>query len=191
MKVLAIDASSKSTGIAIFQDEKLIHYQCIIAMDGDSFKRIIKMKNRILEIYKKYKPTNIIMEDVLPQDVKHNQTVYKVLIYLQAMIVLSLYQTYSLQNVQFYTASHWRRICGIKTGRGIKRQSLKKASMQLVKNQYGIKVNDDISDAICLGLAYVKIESIPFIFYYQPVLFGIFKFVLFTRGSVLPPVVKA
>ena len=97
MKVLAIDASSKSTGIAIFQDEKLIHYQCIIAMDGDSFKRIIKMKNRILEIYKKYRPTNIIMENVLPQDVKHNQTVYKVLIYLQAMIVLSLYQTYSLK----------------------------------------------------------------------------------------------
>ena len=66
MKVLAIDASSKSTGIAIFQDEKLIHYQCIVATDGNSFKRIIKMKNRILEIYKKYKPTNIVMEDVLP-----------------------------------------------------------------------------------------------------------------------------
>ena len=162
MKVLAIDASSKSTGIAIFQDEKLIHYQCIIAMDGDSFKRIIKMKNRILEIYKKYRPTNIIMEDVLPQDVKHNQTVYKVLIYLQAVIVLSLYQTYSLQNVQFYTASHWRRICGIKTGRGIKRENLKKASMQLVKNQYGIKVNDDISDAICLGLAYIKQHTSAF-----------------------------
>jgi hypothetical protein len=35
-------------------------------MDNDSFKRIIKMKNKILEIYKKYRPTNIIMEDVLP-----------------------------------------------------------------------------------------------------------------------------
>lgn len=162
MKVLAIDASSKSTGIAIFQDEKLIHYQCIIATDGDSFKRIVKMKNRILEIYKKYKPTNIVMEDILPQDVKHNQSVYKVLIYLQAMIVLSLYQTYSLQNVQFYASSHWRRICGIKTGRGIKRETLKKASMQLVKNQYGLKVNDDISDAICLGLAYVKQHASAF-----------------------------
>ena len=150
MKVLAIDASSKSTGIAIFQDEKLIHYQCIIATDSSSFKRIVKMKNRILEIYKQYKPTNIIMEDVLPQDVKHNQSVYKVLIYLQAMIVLSLYQTYNLQNVQFYTASHWRRICGIK------------ASMQLVKNQYGLKVNDDISDAICLGLAYVRQHASAF-----------------------------
>lgn len=162
MKVLAIDASSKSTGIAIFQDEKLIHYQCIVATEGSSFKRIIKMKNRILEIYKQYKPTNIIMQDVLPQDVKHNQSVYKVLIYLQAMIVLSLYQTYSLQNVQLYTASHWRRICGIKTGRGIKRESLKKESMQLVKNQYGLKVNDDISDAICLGLAYVKQHASAF-----------------------------
>ena len=108
MKVLAIDASSKSTGIAIFQDEKLIHYQCIIATDNSSFKRIVKMKNRILEIYKKYKPTNIIMEDVLPQDVKHNQSVYKVLIYLQAIIVFTLltvgytYLVYKINEMEKY-----------------------------------------------------------------------------------------
>lgn len=162
MKVLAIDASSKSTGIAILQDMKLVYYENIIATEGSTYKRILKMKNRILQIYDKYRPTQIVMQDVLPEDVKHNQTVFKVLIYLQAIIVLGLYQTFNVQNVQFYTASHWRRLCGIKTGRGIKRESLKKASVQLVKNKFGLNVNDDISDAICLGMAYVQENASAF-----------------------------
>ena len=155
MKVLAIDASSKSTGVATFQDTKLIHYECITSLKADSFQRIQIMKNRILQLYKIYKPTDIVMQDVLPQDVRHNQQVFKVLIYLQAAIVLSLSWNCNVRHVQLYTASHWRSLCGIKTGRGIKRDTLKKASIQLIKKEYNISVNDDISDAICLGRAYV------------------------------------
>lgn len=153
MKTLAIDASSKSSGIAIFEEGKLIHYECIIKTSTDSLKRIEEMVKRIRQVYDQFQPTNIIMQDILPQDVKHNQNVYKVLIYLQAAIVLSLHQAGAV--VQFTTASHWRSICGIKTGPGIKRDSLKLASKHLVKNIYNIDVNDDISDAICIGMAYV------------------------------------
>ncbi len=154
MKTLAIDASSKSTGIAIFQDTQMIHYECVTASSNDAFKRIQKMVNKIRELYDQYKPTHIIMEDVLPEDVKHNQNVYKILIYLQAAIVLQLDK--SQATVDLTTASHWRKVCGIKTGRGIKREALKKASQQLVKATYNIQVNDDISDAVCLGMAYIK-----------------------------------
>lgn len=153
MKTLAIDASSKSSGIAIFEEGKLIHYECITKTSADSLKRIKEMAKRIRQVYDQFQPTNIIMQDILPQDVKHNQNVYKVLIYLQAAVVLSLHQTGAV--VQFTTASHWRSICGIKTGPGIKRDSLKLASKHLVKNIYNIDVNDDISDAICIGMAYV------------------------------------
>ena len=153
MKTLAIDASSKSSGIAIFEEGKLIHYECITKTSTDSLKRIEEMAKRIRQVYDQFQPTNIIMQDILPQDVKHNQNVYKVLIYLQAAVVLSLHQTGAV--VQFTTASHWRSICGIKTGPGIKRDSLKLASKHLVKNIYNIDVNDDISDAICIGMAYV------------------------------------
>lgn len=153
MKTLAIDASSKSSGIAIFEEGKLIHYECITKTSADSLKRIEEMAKRIRQVYDQFQPTNIIMQDILPQDVKHNQNVYKVLIYLQAAIVLSLHQTGAV--VQFTTASHWRSICGIKTGPGIKRDSLKLASKHLVKNIYNIDVNDDISDAICIGMAYI------------------------------------
>ena len=44
----------------------------------------------------------------------------------------------------------------MKTGRGIKRENLKKASIELVKNTFNMQVNDDVSDAICIGMAYIK-----------------------------------
>ena len=35
MKVLAIDASTKSTGVALFDDTKLIKYTCLTASSND------------------------------------------------------------------------------------------------------------------------------------------------------------
>ena len=154
MKTLAIDASTKSSGIAIFQQSKLIHYECLIQNDRNVYKRIENMSNRIVEICKKYRPTNIVMEEVLPQDVKQNQSVYKALIYLQGETVTKL--GILGYKVNFYISGHWRKLCGISTGPGIKREVLKANSQRLVKMIYNINVNDDISDAICLGIAYIK-----------------------------------
>lgn len=154
MITLAIDGSTRSTGISIFQDNQLIHYQCITAAPSNSLDRIQIMVKAIQDIYNKYKPNHIVMEQVLPQDVKNNQTVFKALIYLQAAVVM-MFHKYQ-KDVKLIVASHWRKVCGIKTGRGIKREDLKKASQNLVKNIYKVNVNDDISDSICLGIAYVK-----------------------------------
>lgn len=154
MKTLSIDASTKNTGIAIFEQGKLIHYECISSSSSDVYKRIELMTNKIEELYNTYNPTNIVMQDVLPEDVKHNQAVFKALIYLQAAIVLMLHK-YDKQ-VELYAASHWRSVVNIKTGKGIKRENLKIASQNLVKAIYNIDVNDDISDAVCLGIAYIK-----------------------------------
>ena len=154
MKTLAIDASTKSSGIAIFQQGKLIHYECLIQNDRNVYKRIDNMSNKIVEICKKYKPTNIVMEEVLPQDVRQNQSVYKALIYLQGETITKL--GVLGYKVDLYVVGHWRRICGIHTGPGVKRETLKAASQRLVKMIYNINVNDDISDAICLGIAYIK-----------------------------------
>lgn len=154
MITLSIDASTKSTGLAIFQQGKLIYYKCITSLNDNTYKRINKMVESIMQIYNKYKPTDIIMQDILPQDVKHNQSVFKALMYLQAAIVLQLDKVGA--KVNLYTASHWRSQVGIHTGKGIKRDELKKKSQFLVKNIYNIDVNDDISDAICIGIAYIK-----------------------------------
>ena len=39
-KIMAIDASTKSTGISIFENTRLIHYECIEVKSIDTFKRI-------------------------------------------------------------------------------------------------------------------------------------------------------
>jgi RNase H-fold protein (predicted Holliday junction resolvase) len=51
MKILSIDASSKSTGIAIFENKQLIHCENIVADSSDSINRINKMVKRIQELY--------------------------------------------------------------------------------------------------------------------------------------------
>ena len=46
MKVLAIDASTKSTGVALF-DDKLIKYTCLTASSNDVIKKNTKRLLRI------------------------------------------------------------------------------------------------------------------------------------------------
>lgn len=154
MKTLAIDASTKSTGIAIFQQGKLIHYECLKQNDANVYKRIKNMSNKICNICKIYTPTDIVIEDVLPQDVRRSQATYKALIYLQAEIMMKLNQIG--YKATLYVSGHWRKLCGIQTGPGIRRETLKANSQRLVKMIYNMDVNDDISDAICLGIAYIK-----------------------------------
>lgn len=151
---MSIDASTTSTGIAIFENNKLIKYQCITEDSSKNvLTRILKMTSEIRKIYMQFQPDQIIMEEVLPEDVKHNQKVFKALIYLQASIVLMFHEF--KKPVELVVASHWRKICGIKTGSKIKREQLKMASQKLVKNIFKIDVNNDISDAICIGISYI------------------------------------
>lgn len=153
-KIMSIDASTTSTGIAIFENNKLIKYQCITEDSNKNvLTRILKMTSKIRKIYIQFQPDQIIMEEVLPEDVKHNQKVFKALIYLQASIILMFYEF--KKPVELIVASHWRKICGIKTGSKIKREQLKIASQKLVKNIFKIDINNDISDAICIGIAYI------------------------------------
>ena len=154
MYMLAIDASTKASGIAIFDNKQLIKWDCIKCEENNVLNRINYMTKEIQQIYLKYDPQIIIMQDVLPEEVGHNQSVYKALIYLQA-ILINMFHKYN-KIVKLVVASHWRKQCGFKQGAGVTRQKLKQYSINLVKGIYGIEVNDDISDAICLGLAEIK-----------------------------------
>lgn len=151
MILLALDLSTKSSGYAVYQNNELIAHGYITATDSNLFNRINKMTEEIEKIVTIYKPTTAIIEDVIPDDVRHNQTVYKALVYLQGFIASKL--SMSKIAFRFFTASEWRKICGIQTGRGIKRETLKTKDVEFVKKQFGIEVNDDEADAICIGYA--------------------------------------
>lgn len=158
MFYLALDLSSKSSGYAIFEDKKLMEYGCITAASTNVWHRIDKMIVELDKILQQYQFSHIYIEDVYPEDVKGNLTVWKTLTYLQGF-VLHLLDKYNLKST-FLTASSWRSKCGIHTGRGIKRESLKANDIAFVKNQFGLDVNDDVADAICIGCAALGVTPI-------------------------------
>lgn len=153
MVTLALDLSSKSSGQAIYDDKTLKDYGCITASSSNLYNRIDKMIEELNNILTKEKIDAVVIEEVLPEDVKNNQNVFKALMYLQGF-VCHLLNKFKLTPT-FVTASHQRKLCGIKTGAGVRRESLKPRDIAFVQSQFGIKVNDDIADAICIGFAAV------------------------------------
>lgn len=155
MITLALDMSTKSSGWAIFDNQSLKSYGCITSDNENVYKRIDKMINELNKILSQYKVDSIAIEDVIPEDVRNNQNVFKKLTYLQGF-VLHLLNKRNITNIKFFVASEWRKKCGIKTGRGIERNTLKQKDIQFVKDQYGLDVNDDVADAICIGYAHTN-----------------------------------
>ncbi len=165
MITIAIDASTKSTGVAVFQDKELVEKYNFINNANGVLKRIKFMTDKIEEVYKEYRleKVQIVMEQVIPDNLNdakwtRNQNTFKALFYLQAAIVL-MFDHYNL-DVELVGASTWRKWCGIKQG-GANRETLKFRDIEFVKKNYNIEVNDDIADAICIGHGKIHHEPEP------------------------------
>lgn len=156
MKIMAIDASTKSSGIAIFNDTKLESYDCITASSTDLIKRINKIITRLEQILTEAQVDKIILEEVRPETGLQNIKTHKALMYLQAAIVFLIHERFKTIEIEYVYPNEWRKLCGIKTGVGVRRESLKQADIEFVRQNYGISVNDDVSDAIGIGHAYVN-----------------------------------
>lgn len=162
MILMSIDGSTKSSGVAIFQDKTLIHYECVTASSTEKIKRINKMVTRFEELFIEYNVDKVIMEEPLPADVKNNKRVYKALMYLQAETVIRLYTDlkYKVEDNNFIPVNTWRSKLGITVGRYGQRASVKQEDINFVKKEYGIDVNDDIADSICIGYAYLNYSDL-------------------------------
>lgn len=173
MYTIAIDASTKSTGVAVFKDKELIEKFNFTNANKSVLKRIKYMTDKIEEIYKWYAALDdsfqIIMEQVIPDNLNdakwtRNQATFKALFYLQAAIVI-MFDNYDLE-VELVGASTWRKWCGIKQG-GANRDTLKSRDIEFVKNNYNIEVNDDVADAICIGHGKIYHEPEPAAFNWE------------------------
>lgn len=168
---LAIDASTKSTGVAIYKNKELIKYQCITSSSKDVLTRIKFMVDELEKIYNDYNITQVIIEDVLPDNLTEdnnkwmkNRNTFKALMYLQAAILLMLHHYKA--DVELIGATSWRKRCGIKQGY-VTRDILKARDIEFVKNKFNISVNDDIADAICIGWAKVNTQPEPAAFNWE------------------------
>lgn len=159
MNILSLDLSTKSSGWAYFENDKLKSHGCITSASTDLIKRIYIMKNGVEEILNKYDATKIVIEEVRPEGgygVGNTKT-HRALMWLQAAIAFLIHDNFSNIQIEYIYPSSWRATLGIKNGRGIKRTTLKQADILFVKEKYGIEVNDDEADAICIGLSqYIK-----------------------------------
>lgn len=156
MYLLSLDLSTKSSGWAVFNDGILIDYGCITASSTDLIKRIKKMTDELqISALNKYEVGKVIVEEVRPEGGYGvgNQKTHKALMWLQAAVAFMLHDNYPTVELEYIYPSSWRASLGIKNGRGIKRQTLKEADVEFVKTKYRINVNDDVADAICIGLA--------------------------------------
>lgn len=155
MNILSLDLSTKSSGWAVFEKGELKSYGCITSASTDLIKRIYIMRDEIKNILSKEEISKIIVEEVRPEGGHGvgNQKTHKALMWLQAAIAFMVYDFNKKIEIEYIYPSSWRATCGIKNGRGVVRSTLKEADIAFVKDKYGINVNDDIADAICIGLA--------------------------------------
>lgn len=157
MILMAVDGSTKASGVAIFNENELVHYECITDSSSNKIKRINHMSIQLQELFKEYKVDKVILEEPLPEDVRNNKKVFKALMYLQAKIVLDFYNNlnYQFEDEDFIPVNTWRSKLGITIGRNGARATVKQEDINFVKEKYNIEVNDDIADSICIGYAYL------------------------------------
>lgn len=157
--ILGLDASTKSTGYGLFHEEtkRLVASGCITADGADMIGRINKIvkdiKERILE---NYQVNKLILEEVIQKQgqIKSIKT-YKALMYLQGAILTLVHNEYPYIEVVFKYPSEWRKEVGIHSG-PVKRSEMKQRDITFVKNVFGLEVNDDEADGICLAYSEIK-----------------------------------
>ena len=156
--LLAIDASTKSLGYAIFDKNELQDYGCITAYSNDLISRISKIIKELKTVLEKHNIDMIVLEEVRPENNNniHRQNVktHRALMWMQAAIAFLAYDINKSIKIDYIYPSEWRKRCGIHTGRGIKREVLKQKDIEFVKEKYRLDVNDDIADAIGIGYGY-------------------------------------
>lgn len=156
MYLLALDASTKATGFAIFnQSKELVYSGCITASSSDLYNRLHKMVNSILSIVQELPISRVVVEEVIPDHSKNTNT-FKALMFLQALLHIELHDKCPSVQIELMYPGSWRSTCGIHTGRGVKRETLKEADIRFANQTYNLNItSDDQADAICIGHAYL------------------------------------
>lgn len=154
MRILALDQSTTTTGYAIFNGDKLISYGKIkknILVDTYE-ERLYYMLRDISNLIKENNIDFVVYENIQQQRNVETHKKLSGLFYGISLICQSLKIPY-----QYYLALEWRKIIGLKARN---RTEAKKKSKEMILEKYGEKVTDDESDAILMGLAYIKSHNI-------------------------------
>lgn len=152
MIILSLDISTRSTGYAVFQDRKLIAYGTITPK-GEVITRIEKLADEVNLLMLEYHPDIVYTEETEPAKQRLIDT-YRKLTFAHGAIAIVLNHYH--KELKYCTSSHWRKIVGIKTGAGIKREQLKPLDIAKANELFKLDTkNDDLADAVLIGWSYI------------------------------------
>ena len=156
MKVLSFDQSTRVSGWAYFENGQ---YVCsgIVDMSKSELEtsaRSFEMAKELWKIIKKYKPDRLVIENVQQQS---SPGTVIILARLAGMIIG--YAEAHNVHVHILLPSQWRKALGYSQGAKVKRQELKKQSIDYVKKNFQLELSEDECEAICEGVAAHKIYN--------------------------------
>ena len=152
IKLVSIDGSTQKTGIAYFCNGKYVEHVLLnFSKDKNMENRFESMSKEIWKILDGYRPNIIYIEETY---MENNPQTSKILTRLQGVVY-----AWCINNAcEFNTIrpTSWRKQLNFQQGKNVKREQLKKQSLQYVLDNYGLEVTDDESDAICIADAVIK-----------------------------------
>ena len=153
-KLISMDTSSNSTGVAIFIDGILSrHFLIDLKKIKNTDERIAEMIRELYKLLGEEKPDIVVTELTV---VTRNAQAQRNL----TMILGAIYGKCIEQNIWYHSfrPTEWRSLVDTdKKPSGRKRDNYKEWSMEVVKDLYEIHcLTDDVSDAILIGRGYVN-----------------------------------
>lgn len=153
MILLSLDQSSRTSGYAVFDDDKLITYGKFTIDDDDVGTRLYKIRNKIQSLINQYSVEYVIFEDIqLQNNVLNNVATFKVLAEVFG-VIYELLTELKIPN-EAVLSTVWKSTLNIK---GKTRPEQKKAAQNYIFEKYNLKPTQDEADAICIGLHFLNI----------------------------------
>jgi len=152
--ILGLDMATHVSGVAIIDmTGKLIDHFNICDEGGEIYDRCVSIYNQLDEYIKKYPNIKYVgLEDTLLNKFVPNLNSCRDLITLKGWIQSLLYK-YKL-TPDMWTPNEWKGLVDIFSGpEGRTRAAQKERAIKLVKAKYGIDVDDNQADAICIAIA--------------------------------------
>jgi len=143
-RVIAFDQATENFGLSVFDDGKLQFFNLynFVGKFNDRLHQIKRFVENI--VIKEWKPDFIVMEDIQYQ--YGAVLTFKIL----AMLLGVLEELCTEYGIEYEVVSPnvWRKYAGTC---GKTRLQEKQLSVAVVKEKYGVKVNNDVAEAILIG----------------------------------------
>ena len=156
-RIMGWDQATQHFGVSIFDDGKLVYFDCIDFI-GDTETRFVKIMKFIENMIIHWEPDFVCFEDIQLQTNGANASqfqTFKVLAQLMG-IVKAMLMKYEIEH-SCVLNKVWQAQFSIS---GSDRSTQKRNVINKVKALYGVTVTDDVADAILIG-RYAVMKKTP------------------------------